>query len=118
LLAVLRALLTFDAEWAEGELVRDLLLALVSACWRLIVGCRRGVGCRRHGGRSHELVAAFGRTESHVFFALWDEHSLFVVVFAMTVGLIPLLVCSLVRLPSVLRSNRRYRESHVQLVNS
>jgi hypothetical protein len=52
------------------------------------------------------------------FFTPWDEHSLFVVVFAMTVGLIPLLVCSLVRLPWVLRSNRRYRELRVQLINS
>jgi hypothetical protein len=38
-----------------------------------------------------------------------DGHGLFVVVFAMTVGLIPLLIFSLAQLPWIFRSNRRYR---------
>jgi hypothetical protein len=46
-----------------------------------------------------------------LFFTPRDEHSLFVAVFAVTVGLVPLLVGLLVRLPWVLRSNRRYRSS-------
>jgi hypothetical protein len=48
----------------------------------------------------------------------WDEHSLLVIVLAMVVGLVPLLTFSLVRLPWVLRSIRRYGASHVQLVDS